>query len=64
MTIILWIFATVGFIIVTAIIGCYFINKINPPAHYSCGADGDWERYCDKCKGIYDPKTDRPIKKI
>ena len=59
MHILLWVFAIIGFAVVAFII---FALCVPHKPSYSSGADGDWERYHDKCTGNYDEKNDRPIK--
>ena len=60
MTVLLWFFAIIGFLVVALIL--YAILVPTKPPSYSSGADGDWERYRDKCTGNYDEVNDRPIK--
>lgn len=61
MELILWVFAAIGFFMVGILI-CGFVVSLMPE-EYSSGADGDWERYVDRCNGNYDEKNDRPKKK-
>ena len=56
---VLLIFAAIGFIGI-AIIILGFI-EFDKPDEYTGGADGDWERYQDKCNGTYNERYDRPM---